>query len=342
MSEETNKATILIVDDTVENLQLLVELLSPNYQVQAAKKGSMALKIAQSKTPPDIILLDIMMPELDGYQVCELLKSDPRTRHIPVIFLTAKSQIDDEVKGLQLGAVDYITKPISPPIVEIRVKTHLALQNTHRLLEDKVKQRTNELYQTRLKIIQRLGRAAEYKDNETGMHVIRMSKYSRLLASAAGFSEIEAERLMNAAPMHDIGKIGIADDILKKPGRLTPEQFEIMKQHPQIGADIIGDDKDELLSMAKVVALTHHEKWDGSGYPKGLSGEAIPLVGRIVAIADVFDALTSTRPYKTAWPIDKTIALLEDNAGKHFDPNLIPIFINLLPQLLEIKAQYSE
>lgn len=233
------------------------------------------------------------------------------TRQIPVIFVTAMIASDDELRGLELGAVDYITKPISPPIVKARLKTHLALSDQNQELELKVQQRTRQLDATRLQIIQRLGRAAEYKDNETGLHVIRMSLFAYELAKAAGMSEADACLLKDAAPMHDIGKIGIPDDILKKKGHLDEAEMAIMRKHCEIGAEIIGDDDSELLQLAKTVAMTHHEKWDGSGYPLGLTAENIPSVGRIVAIADVFDALTSERPYKHAWSVEDAMAYMQ-------------------------------
>ncbi len=335
------KQTVLVVDDTPENIDVLVGTLKSDYNVKAAINGKMALKVVHS-TPPDIILLDIMMPGIDGYEVCRRIKADYTTRHIPIIFITAKIGIEDELTGLELGAVDYITKPISPPIVKARVQTHLALHDQNRELDRKVRIRTEQLHETRLQVIQRLGRAAEYKDNETGMHVIRMSHYSRILGLAAGMSESEAEILMNAAPMHDIGKIGIPDNILRKPGKLTDDEFAIMKGHCEIGAEIIGDDSSELLQLAKVVALTHHEKWNGNGYPKGLAGEDIPRVGRIVAIADVFDALTSERPYKKAWSVEDAVALLKSESGEHFDPQLVPLFIDALPELVTVKQRYAE
>ena len=337
----SEKQTVLVVDDAPENIDILVGTLKEKYNVKAAINGEMAIKIAQAK-PPDIILLDIVMPEMDGYEVCRQLKADYITRHIPIVFVTAKIEVEDELKGLELGAVDYITKPISPPVVLARVRTHLALHDQNLELDRKVRLQTKQIHETRLQIIQKLGKAAEFKDNETGLHVIRMSKYSHLLAIAAGLSESDADLLMNAAPMHDIGKIGIPDDILKKPGKLTFDEFEIMKTHCQIGADVIGDDSSELLQLAKQIALTHHEKWNGSGYPNKLAGEEIPLPGRIVAIADVFDALTSVRPYKKAWTTEEAVALIEKEAGEHFDPVLVQLFLQSLPKIISIKEQYYE
>ncbi|MBF0255180.1 MAG: two-component system response regulator [Gammaproteobacteria bacterium] len=336
-----DKATVLIVDDIATNIDVLVGALKDDYEVMAAINGQMALNIVRN-SPPDIILLDIMMPGIDGYEVCRRLKEDLSTRHIPVIFVTAKITLDEELQGFKVGAVDYITKPVSAPLVQARVRTHLALHDQNRELDRKVRQRTAELQETRLKIIQRLGRAAEYKDNETGLHVIRMSHYSHILAKAAGLGEAEAEMLLNAAPMHDIGKIGIPDEILKKPGKLEPEEFAIMQRHCEIGGEILGEDSSELLQLARVVALTHHEKWDGSGYPQGLAGNDIPLVGRIVAIADVFDALMSKRPYKRAWTLEETIKLLQDSAGSHFDPQLVPLFIGQIEEVKAVMARFAD
>jgi putative two-component system response regulator len=283
-----------------------------------------------------------MMPDVDGHEVCKQLKSDPVTSKIPIIFVTAKNDIRDEQAGFELGAVDYITKPVSPPLVKARVKTHLSLNDQMKHLEKLVQQRTKELNDTRFEIIRRLGRAAEFKDNETGMHVIRMSWFSRFLAEKCGKDEDWCELLFNAAPMHDIGKIGIPDAILLKPGRLNEEEMAIMKKHAEYGAEIIGEHPSPLLQLAKEVAICHHEKWNGKSYPNGLSGEDIPLSARIIAIADVFDALTSERPYKKAWTEEDAIALLEDGAGEHFDPNLVPLFIQCLPRVREIQRQYRD
>lgn len=297
-----DKATILVVDDTPENIDILVGILSSDYKIRVAIDGPKALALAQKSTP-DIILLDVMMPGMNGYEVCERLKQDPLTCHIPVIFVTALAETADETQGFALGAVDYITKPVSAPVVQARVKTHLALYDQKRLLEQQVKERTKELEETRFEIIRRLGRAAEYKDNETGLHVVRMSLYARLLAIQSGLPDKYCELIYNAAPMHDIGKIGTPDSILKKPAKLDEPEWDEMQRHAEIGAEIIGDHHDPLLEMARRIALSHHEKWDGSGYPFGVSGQDIPIEGRIVAIADVFDALTSIRPYKKAWTV---------------------------------------
>jgi cyclic di-GMP phosphodiesterase len=335
-------ATVLVVDDTPENIDLLVEILKDDYKVKAARNGAQGLKIARLPSAPDLILLDIMMPDIDGLEVARQLKEDPTTCEIPIIFVTAKISTEDEIQGFKLGAVDYITKPISPPVVLARVRTHIALHDQNRELARQVREQTRTISDTRLKIIQRLGRAAEYKDDNTGMHVIRMSHYARVLGLAAGMGEAMADMLLDAAPMHDIGKIGIPDRILQKEGPLDAQEQSIMQTHTEMGTRIIGDDNSELLKMARQVAATHHEFWDGKGYPKGLAGEEIPLVGRIVAIADVFDALTSRRPYKPAWSVEDSIAHLQAQSGKQFDPRLVPLFVENLEQIRELMAQFTD
>lgn len=340
MSED--RFSILVVDDTPENIDVLVAVLNTNYRVKAALGGEQALKIARGKNSPDLILLDIMMPGIDGFEVCKRLKENPCTSHIPVIFVTAKMTTADQIKGFELGAVDYITKPISPPVVLARVQTHLALYDQNRELERQVREQTKTIRDTQLKIIQRLGRAAEFKDDATGLHVIRMSHYARILGRAAGMSEAMAALLMDAAPMHDIGKIGVSDNILQKEGPLNEHEWALMQTHAQIGAEIIGEDESELLKIARTVAISHHEHWNGDGYPCGLAGEDIPLVGRIVAIADVFDALTSARPYKNAWPVQEALDHLQQKSGSQFDPELVALFIDNIEQVQECKSRFSD
>lgn len=320
---------LLLVDDEPTNLQVLRHVLQADYRLLFATDGARALQVAREQRP-DLVLLDIMMPNMDGYAVCRALKADAATASIPVIFITALTDSQDETAGFDVGGVDYLTKPVSPPVVRARVRTHLSLV------------RMEELRETRLQIVQRLGRAAEYKDNETGMHVIRMSHFSQLLALAAGCSPAWAEDLLNAAPMHDVGKIGIPDAVLRKPGPQDAAEWDTMRRHPEIGAEIIGEHPSGVLQLAREIALAHHEKWDGSGYPRGLAGEAIPLSARIVAIADVFDALTTRRPYKEPWPVQEAMNHIAAQAGKHFDPALVALFAPLLPQLLEIRARWAE
>jgi putative two-component system response regulator len=320
---------ILAVDDESTNLQLLRQILQENYSLLFAKDGPRALELA-AKERPDLVLLDVMMPDMTGYEVCRRLKADPLTAAIPVIFVTALTDSTDEVDGFDAGAVDFISKPISPSVVKARLRLHLSLV------------RLDELKASRLQIVQRLGLAAEYKDNETGLHVIRMSHYARLLARAAGMGEADADDMLHAAPMHDVGKIGIPDRILQKPGALDPDEWQIMQSHAAIGADIIGVHAHGMLAMARNIALTHHEKWNGSGYPRGLAGLEIPLEGRIVAIADVFDALTSARPYKAAWPLEEAVQYLRRQRGQHFDAQLVELFLEQLPAIVEIKERWAE
>jgi putative two-component system response regulator len=336
------KFKILIIDDQIENIDVLKEILEDQYVIYAIKDSTKVVEFVK-KNPPDIILLDIMMPEIDGYELCITLKKDPLWAKIPIIFITADSSIDSEEKGLKLGAVDYITKPIKPAVVRARVETHLELYSFRKELEEKVIQRTKEIEDTKLQIIRILGRAAEFKDNETGMHVIRMSHYSKLIASVLFPDDKKwVDLIFKAAPMHDIGKIGIPDHILQKEGSLDEDEWKIMKDHPNFGAEIIGDDKNELLRLAGEIALAHHEKYDGTGYPRGLKGKDIPLSARIITIADVFDALTTKRPYKEAWDTQTALQYMEKNTGKHFDPEIFAVFKSIIPQVMQIKEKYSE
>jgi putative two-component system response regulator len=290
---------------------------------------------------PALVIADCTPPLPIGMDLCKRLHAEHAVTEIPVILVSATHDIEMEELGFALGAVDFIHRPLSPPLVRARVRTHLRLHDHARLLVDMVSRRTRQLETTRLEIIRRLGRASEFKDDDTGMHVIRMSHFCRLIALEAGLSEAAADLLLQAAPMHDIGKIGIPDHILQKPGKLTDEEWVIMRKHPAIGAGIIGRHEDVLLDTARVVALTHHEKWDGSGYPRKIGGEQIPLTGRIVAIADVFDALTSVRPYKKAWDFDVAVQYVRDGAGSQFDPDLVDCFVKALPQINEIRERYG-
>ncbi|KKO63552.1 Cyclic di-GMP phosphodiesterase response regulator RpfG [Janthinobacterium sp. KBS0711] len=324
------RPVILVVDDEAANLQLLRQILQNDYALLFAKDGARALELARQERPA-LILLDVMMPGMSGHDACRQLKAAPLTAAIPVIFVTALNDMRDELSGFEAGAVDYITKPLSPAIVRARVRTHLSLV------------RIDELKETRLQIVQRLGLAAEYKDNETGLHVIRMSHYARLLGVAAGMDEAAADDLLHAAPMHDVGKIGIPDRILQKPGKLDADEWAVMQTHARIGGDIIGEHAEGgMLALAREIALAHHEKWDGSGYPNGLAGETIPLAGRIVAVADVFDALTSVRPYKRAWSVIDAVGYLQEQQGSHFDARLVELFVEELPAIDAIRLRWAE
>lgn len=318
------KKRILIVDDEPANLQVLGNVLQPTYQVFFAKNGKAAIEHAKQHKP-DLILLDIFMPGLSGFETIQELQDQPGTRSIPVIFITAMSSPQTEKECFDYGAVDFISKPINPDVVRARVRSHLSMV------------KVDELNRTREEVIRCLGNASEYKDYETGLHVVRMSHYSKILALAAGLDEHNAEMIRIAAPMHDVGKIGIPDEILQKPGKLDDYEWQIMQLHPEIGFKIIGCRDVPLLELAASIAYTHHEKWNGQGYPRQLKGEEIPLEGRIVAIADVFDALTTQRPYKQAWSIDKALDYLKQESGEHFDPNLVPLFIKHTDEILAVK-----
>jgi putative two-component system response regulator len=325
----TQQAKILIVDDEPLNLKVLKQVLQDDYRLSFAKNGVDALELVK-KERPGLILLDVMMPGMTGFEVCRQLKSDPDTHTIPVIFVTALADEADESEGFNAGGVDYINKPISPALVSARVKTHLSLVHI------------DELKNTHLELIQRLGRAAEFKDNETGMHVIRMSHVSGRIALEMGMDAGFAEQLVHAAPMHDIGKIGIPDHVLLKPGKLDDEELAIMRTHPQLGAEILDKSNSQLIRLAHTVALYHHEKWDGSGYPFGLKGEEIPIEARIVAVADVFDALLSKRPYKEAWPVEKAVEEIKSQINRHFDPQVVAAMLSCLPALIAINAKWRE
>lgn len=358
MSEQKNNqqdndlkcASILVVDDEPTNLRLVQKILeSGGYQDVVTVQDSREAVGQYLRQDSDLILLDLNMPHLDGYAVMEQLKTLDIDILPPVLVLTAQSSQDFRVRALDMGARDYVTKPFDRIELLARVRNLLEIQGYHKTLHDQkavleqlVRQRTRELHDTRLEIVRRLGRAAEFRDNETGQHIIRMSKIAALLARACGMSEEGCDLMLNAAPMHDIGKIGIPDNILLKPGKFTEEEWVIMKTHASIGAEILSGDDSALLQMAREIALTHHEKWDGTGYPAGLKGTEIPLVGRITAIADVFDALTSRRPYKRAWAVTEAISYLKEYRGSHFDPDLVDHFCRNLTQVIEIMEQYSD
>lgn len=343
MTDKAIRPKILVVDDEPANLNLMRQILKEEYDLAFAKSGADALANLE-KQVPDLILLDVMMPGMDGYEVCKKIKADPRFNHIPVVFCTAMTEEGDEVRGFNLGASDYVTKPVRPAVVLARMKTHIALADQRRAIHKEINIAHADLIDSRLQSLLMLGKAAEFKDNDTGLHVIRMSYYSQMLARASGWNEESCDLLLYAAPMHDIGKISTPDNILKKPGALNPEEMTVMRLHCDAGAEIISQAQSDtpLFNMAREIALGHHEKWDGSGYPKGLSGNEIAISSRIVAIADVFDALTSKRPYKEAWPLDKAFAHLQANAGTHFDPELIEVFLGLKEEIAEVQLRWAE
>lgn len=320
---------ILIVDDEPANLATLRQILSPEYPLVFARSGSEALA-AVAKHQPSLILLDVMMPDMDGYAVCRTLKADSKTEHIPIIFVTSLADVGDETAGFAVGAVDYIIKPVSSPIVKARVHTHLSLVSA------------KQLEQSYHEAIYMLGVASEFRDTDTGIHIWRMAAYSKALAIACDWKEEASNKLELAAMMHDIGKIGIPDSILLKPDKLNAAEWEIIRSHTTVGHDILSKSSAEIIQMASVVALHHHERWDGSGYPCRLSGETIPEAARIVSVADVFDALSMKRPYKEAWPLERVMETMTQGAGTQFDPRIIEALIGILPDILEIQAHWDE
>ena len=343
-------ANILIVDDYQPNVLLLDRVLrSAGYKNLRSTTDPREVEAMYAAQKFDLILLDINMPHMSGFEVMDRLRAIERDSYLPILVLTAQSDYDTRLRALQSGAKDFLTKPFDNLEVLTRIANILEVRTMHnrireqnRELERRVQERTRELHDTRLEIIRRLGRAAEYRDNNTGQHIMRMSKYSEALAHAAGLTDGEAEMLLNASPMHDIGKIGIPDRILLKATSLDAEEKRVMETHTTIGAELLSHHPSELMQAARIIALTHHERWDGSGYPQKLRGEDIPLQGRIVALCDVFDALTTKRPYKEAYSVERSLDYLRDNSGKHFDPTLVERFMGILPQILEIKRQHPE
>ncbi len=357
-----HETSILVIDDTPDNLSLLNQLLRDQYRVRLANSGPRGLEIAM-KWPPDLILLDIMMPGMDGWEVMRRLKADPVTSRIPVIFVTAKSDLEDEERGLAMGAVDFIHKPIVPPLVLARVRNHLQIRNWQVFLEDKsawlqgeVDRRVREVSRLQEATIRVMVSLAEFRDECTGNHIRRTQTYVRLLAEylsrqprdAAFLTEEQIDRIAKAAPLHDIGKIAIPDHILLKPGRHTPEEFEIMKTHSVKGENMLRrtllemGGENEMLLFACQIARSHHERWDGTGYPDGLAGEAIPLAARLMAVADVYDAVRSRRPYKEAFSHAEAVDFLVQGSGKHFDPLSIEGFMAQESMFLEIANKLAD
>ena len=348
--EEVREGKILIVDDEDSNVKLLEHLLLQNgfSAIRWTTDPREAANIYE-EFKPDLVLLDMNMPYMDGLQVMEKIHEIEKETYPSIIVITADNNEQVKIRSLVSGALDFLHKPFDIVEVAARINNtlnvrllHNRVNNQNKVLDEKIRERTQELADTRLEVVQRLGRAAEYRDNETGMHVIRMSRYTSLLAEAIGALPDQCELLLHASPMHDIGKIGIPDHILLKPGKLDAAEWEIMKSHADIGAKILSGSDSTLMNLAESIARTHHEKWDGSGYPNGLKGEEIPMEGRLVAICDVFDALTSERPYKKEWPVEKAVQELETLSGVHFDPTLVSKFNEILPEVLKVKEQYRD
>jgi len=362
---------VLVVDDTPENLQLMHALLKERYRVLLANGGPAALRLARLEPRPDLILLDIMMPDLDGYTVCEALKADPETAPIPVIFLTARGEVEDEELGFRSGCVDYITKPVSPPTLLARVANHLALKaasdqlaHNNRYLIEEVERRTREVQMAQDVTIMAMASLAETRDIETGMHIRRTQHYVRTLAKRlrtmreeqgleaasiqAELSDEMIEIMYKSAPLHDIGKVGIPDAILLKPGALDAAEFEVMKSHTTLGLKTIAtaekllDAPSTFLSVARQIAGSHHEKWDGSGYPHALVGEAIPLPARLMAVADVYDALISRRVYKEPFSHERAVTMIEAGSGRHFDPSVVSAFLMEIETFRAIAQRFQD
>lgn len=367
--------TVLIVDDTPQNLTVLGDLLQPLYRVRAANSGERALHVAHSQPRPDLILLDVMMPGMNGHEVLLRLRADAATHDIPVIFITAMSGSEDEEHGLELGAVDYITKPFHPAVVLARVKTHLELKHARDRLEDQnhwleveVARRLHENLLIQDLSVRALACLAEARDNETGHHIVRTQKYVELLAHhlkqrprfAQALADKRLDMVVRAAPLHDIGKVGVPDAILLKPGRLTADEFEKMKEHAAIGAQAIRRAMTQaleaagphsapqavgafaFLEVAKEISLHHHERWDGTGYPLGLAGEAIPVAARLMALADVYDALVTARVYKPALSCEEAAQIIQAGRGTHFDPEVVDAFVQLSDHFAQIAKRFAE
>ncbi|WP_200960170.1 HD-GYP domain-containing protein [Pelomonas sp. Root1217] len=357
------QATVLVVDDTPANLTLLAQVLKPHYRVQLAVSGAKALEICR-RQPPDLIVLDVMMPELDGYEVCRQLKADPATRRVPVIFLTALTRPEDESAGFQVGGADFIHKPFNPATVLARVRTHLQLKlaedqllRHNELLSGELGARRREVERLRDTTLFVMVGLAEFRDADTGNHIQRTQEYVRTLAqwiSAQPDGPLDLtpeaiDELAKAAPLHDIGKVAIPDAILLKPGKLSPDEWQVMMTHAEHGADLLqraidrlGDDAGPMLTFGKQIARHHHEKWDGSGYPDGLTGEAIPLSARLMAVADVYDALISVRPYKRAMSHDEALAFIRGGSGSHFDPRVVEALNACLDEVRGIASRWAD
>lgn len=352
---EGEKQRVLVVDDTPENIHILMGILRGQYTVLAANNGERALKLAGMDPQPDLILLDIMMPDMDGYEVCARLKANEQTAGIPVLFVTALTSDENEAKGLEIGALDYITKPFNPVIVKARVKNHLELKRYSDQLEEMVREKTQELMVTRDVTIETLGSLAEYRDPETGGHIKRTMHYVKLLAERLQnhnrfkdyLNQGMIEHLWKSAPLHDVGKVGVPDNILLKPGKLTAEEFEEIKKHTIYGRDALSVSTSKLgsnsfLRVAQDMAYTHHERWNGMGYPQGLKGDEIPVSGRLMAVADVYDALISQRVYKPAMPHQQAMGIIVSGKGTEFDPDIIDAFIELQEEFQRIALQFAD
>ena len=338
----SHRPLILVADDSEDIRNLFGIMLKKNYDVRFATNSDETLAGADTDPLPDLILLDIEMPELNGYEVCTRLKANPALAHIPVIFVTGRADPKDQARGLMAGAVDYIVKPISAPITMLRVKNHLALVDQRRALEEQVAARTNELHDTRLELIRRLARAMEFREGGLSNRVIRVSEYVALLSEALGLKSKVVEILSQAAPLYDIGKMGVPEHILTKSDTLVEKEWEEVRKHPEIGAGIIGEHKDPLLEQARIMALTHHERWDGTGYPKKLKGNDIPVPGRIMAVADAFEAMTSTQRHRSPIATVDAAKRISGEGGKQFDPAVVAAFLKKVREFDAVRHKYKD
>jgi putative two-component system response regulator len=337
-----SKPVILVADDAEDIRNLFGVLLKKDYEVKFAETGDQTLAQADTEPLPDLILLDIELPDTDGLEVCKQLKANPSLASIPVIMVTARSSPKDQAMGLMAGAVDYITKPLSGPITLLRVRTQLALVNQRRALEDQIREATEELYETRVQLIRRLARAMEYREGGLTQRVLRVSEYVDALSQAIGLKSKVCEVLSQAAALYDVGKMGVPEHILTKSDKLNEREWAEMRKHPEIGAQIIGEHKDPLLEQARVMALTHHERWDGSGYPGKLKGDAIPVPGRIMALVDAFEAMTSTQRHRSAISSMDAAKKVAADSGKQFDPKVVAAFMKVVKQFDEIRANHKD
>jgi len=343
-------AKILIVDDDATSIRLLKKILTEaGYTNLSATRDPNRVQKLYSEIEPDLLVLDLHMPHMEGFKIMDQLREVEKSDYLPILVISQERNRVIQFSALEAGAKDFLVKPYDSIEVLLRIRNFLEVRKLHnevrdqnKTLEKRVQERTEQLHQSQKDVIQRLSRAVEYRDSETGTHTMRMAQFTYFLAWAVGLSPIECEILSTASSLHDVGKIGIPDKILQKSGKLTSEEWEIMKTHTTIGAELLSGSASMFLKLGEEIALTHHEKWNGTGYPKGLKGEKIPLAGRICGICDVFDALTSKRPYKEAWSIDEALKEIKKGSGQHFDPNIVDCFFKILPQIRRIQEQYSD
>ncbi len=341
---DPKRPLILVVDDSEDMLALMEKALGTDYEVVTAADPGTAIEKAFGDPRPDLVLLDIEMPDIDGFEVCRALKGEPATAAIPVIFLTGKSEAQAQVEGLELGAADYLTKSgANAAVLKARVRMHLALADRRIELERLVKQRTEQLENSRGELIRRLARVLEFHESQAvGNRVMRLGHYAKLIAQASGAKPEVADMMLKAAPLHDIGKIGVPSEILRKREKLSVPDWERVRRHPELGAEIIGEHEEPLLKLARQLALTHHEHYDGTGYPKGLKGEAIPWGGRVMAIVDAFEAMTSTQFHRDPMPVERAVGEIERGAGTKYDPKLVEAFKRALPVMHKVRETYAD